>query len=689
MLRALPPPNSTALAALPALALDLETTGLNPRTDRVVQLAAVAMLGPRVLEAPRLERTVDPGVPVPAVATRVHGLGDKDLAGAPSFAMVAPALAELLDGRVVVGQHIAFDLAVLQEEARRAGIAWRQPAALDVGLLFGALEPSAVDLTLDAIANRLGVTIRGRHSALGDALAAAQIFARLLARLRELDVRTLGEASALAARRAATGSPGAPLPAAAAAAPPPRIDSYVFERRVEEVMSAPPAFIPAAASLREAAALMSARRIGALLVGEPTAPPLGIVTERDVVEAASREGMDPSRAGVAEAMSRPVQGIAAGELLYRALAQMDRAGFRHLCVFDGAGLALGMLSQRDLLRHRARAASALDAAIHEAHDAAHLAAAYGWLPRVAEGLLAEGLAAVEIARVVSNELRSASARAAEIALTKLGPPPAPWCLLVLGSAGRGESLLAADQDNALVHTGSAADDGWFARFGEAISGLLDDAGIPKCRGGVMAANVHWRGTPGDWRARIEGWLRRARPEDLLDVDIFFDLAPVAGDATLARALHAQAVGAAAHARPFLALMARSVSEIAPSLRPLGGLRTEDGRVDLKRGALLPLVGLARALALRIGSSERSTPGRLQAVLAAGRIAPPDAAFLIGLHSKVLGLVLRQQLSDLADGVRPSGRVATAPLGRSGARALAGELRALRDMLGGLQAAVAG
>jgi CBS domain-containing protein len=688
MPRVLPPPNSTALAALPALALDLETTGLNPKSDRIVQLAAIAMLGPRILDAPRLVRTVDPGIPIPAVATRIHGLSDQDVTGAPRFAAVVSALAELLEGRVVVGQHIAFDLAVLQQEALRAGVAWREPAALDVGLLFGALEPTVIDLSLESVASRLGVPIEGRHSASGDAMAAAQIFARLLARLRELDVRTLGEASALAARHAAKVAPAA-VPRANSATPPPRVDSYVFERRVEEVMSASPAFVAATASVREAARLMSERRIGALLVGEPHALPLGIFTERDLVRATSGEEVDLSRMPVTQVMSAPVQGVPSGELLYRALARMDQAGFRHLCVLDAEGRAIGMLSQRDLLRHRARAANALDAAIHEAHDATALAAAYGRLPRVAEGLLGEGLGAVEIARVISNELRAATARAAEIALGRLGEPPSRWCLLVLGSAGRSESLLTADQDNALVHAGTAADDAWFAQFGAAVAELLDEAGIPKCRGGVMAANEHWRGTLADWRTRIRGWLRRARPEDLLDVDIFFDLVPVAGDPALARMLHGEAVDAAAHAPPFLALMAQSVSQIAPSLGVFGGLRTEKGRVDLKRGGLLPLVGFARALALRIGSSERSTPGRLQAAAAADRISPTDTTYLVELHGRLLELVLRQQLADLADGVRPSGRVVARSLGRHGTRRLARDLRALRDMLGGLQAAVAG
>ncbi len=687
MPRADPPSNATALAALPAVALDLEATGLNPGRDRIVQIAAIAMLGPRVLDTPRLQSNVRPGIAVPPSASTIHGLRDEHLADAPPFAALAPALAELLDGRVAIGQHIAFDLALLRHEAARAGIAWRDPPALDVGLLFGALEPSLADASLEGIASRLGVRVEARHTALGDAMAAAHIYARLLGRLRELDVRTLGEARALAARRAA----GSVAPAASpdAPAPPPRIDSYVFERRVEEVMSAPPAFVAPLATLREAAQIMSQRRIGALLVGAPEAPPLGILTERDVLRAAAREDGEPSCLKVEDFMSAPVQGVARGELLYRALGRMDQAGFRHLCVRGADGLALGMLSQRDLLRHRARAASMFGVALDQAQDATALATAYSGVPRLAGALLAEGVAAVEIARVIAGELRNATARAAQIALARLGPAPARWCLFVLGSAGRGESLLAADQDHALVHDGTPADDAWFARLGESMANLLDEAGIPRCKGGVMAANAQWRGNLDDWHTRIDGWLRRARPQDLLDVDIFFDLLPVAGEAVFAQRLHAEALAAAALAPEFLALMTQSVSEIAPSLGAFGGLRTRNGRVDLKRGALLPLVGLARVLALRLGSDERATPARLQAALAAGRIAPADAARLVELHATLLDLALRQQLADLADGVRPSGRVAVAPLGRHRRRMLARDLRALRDMLGGLRGAVTG
>ena len=98
-------------------------------------------------------------------------------------------------------------------------------------------------------------------------------------------------------------------------------------------------------------------------------------------------------------------------------------------------------------------------------------------------------------------------------------PAAPWCVLLLGSGGRGESLLSADQDNAIVHAGSEEDDAWFAALGSHLADLLDEAGVRRCQGGIMAANAEWRGSVPAWRERVAGWLRRSAPEDLLHVDI--------------------------------------------------------------------------------------------------------------------------------------------------------------------------
>ena len=137
----------------------------------------------------------------------------------------------MLAGRVVIGQNIGFDLAMLRHEAARAGCDLARFRPLWMSRIWRVRSiRGLVDLGLEvARVTGFGVTIEARHDALGDSVAAAEIFAALVPRLREVDVRTLGEAEAYAARRTDLvareveagwhslpgGSPVAPLPPAA------------------------------------------------------------------------------------------------------------------------------------------------------------------------------------------------------------------------------------------------------------------------------------------------------------------------------------------------------------------------------------------------------------------------------------------------------------------------------------------
>lgn len=707
----IPPSNHTPLAGLAVVSLDLETTGLDVRRDRIIQIGAVALDGARILEQPRLDQRIDPGMSIPPTAARITGLSDTDLAGAPSLAACWPALLQAISGRVVIGHHVAFDLAILRNEAARLGIDWSDPPSLDIAHLLGGLDPTLPDLGLETITEALGVVISKRHDALGDAMGVAEVFVHLLERLRNAEIRTLGEALALADRRqdlklreAEAGWHGAPGTEARPPGPV-RLDGVVFSRRVDEVMSAPPVTVASDCSVLDAARVMVERRIGAVLVENSedassdrlglisTGVPAGIVTERDLLTIVAGDEATPSSIRIDAIMSRPVQAIADDELLYRALGRMDRLGVRHLAVIGRDGAARGMVSQRDLLHHRARAEVLIDDAVGAANTSADLAIAFARVTDAAQGLLADGLDGVAIARVVSRELRAVTAQAATLALARLaeegmGPAPAPWSLLVLGSGGRGESLLGADQDNALIHVGSISDDPWFAAFGAHIADILDGAGVPRCTGGVMAANAPWRGTEAVWRSRVEDWVRRARPQDLLNVDIFFDLRPVAGAPELGEQLRLEAIVGAAESRPFLGLMARSVSNISPQFGFLGGLILQDGRIDLKRQGLLPLVSLARALALACGSAGRSTHERLLDVVAAGRIGETDATALSALQGEIMTLMLRQQLADLDAGVKPSSRVALAGLPRGERAELKDGLKRLAAIVGDVRGLMA-
>jgi DNA polymerase-3 subunit epsilon/CBS domain-containing protein len=321
------------------------------------------------------------------------------------------------------------------------------------------------------------------------------------------------------------------------------------------------------------------------------------------------------------------------------------------------------LSARDLLRLRAGEAISLGDEIDDAADAHTLAVAWAKLPRVAESLLAEGLSGRDIAEVISRELGALTRQAAVIAERIMrergqGEPPCGYAIIVLGSAGRGESLLAMDQDNAVIFERGEPDgeeDRWFAALGTHVADILHEVGVPYCKGGVMASNAPWRGSVVTWRNRVDHWITRSNPADLLSVDIFFDLRVVYGDGGLAVAVRQAAFAAAEGQVAFAKLLVEGIS-VPASLKLFGGIRTEGGRIDLKAAGLFGLVAAARAMAIRYHVMDRSTAARLAGVTARVHVSESDLDALGEAQSVFLDLIVAQQVEDIAHGTPPSNAV---------------------------------
>jgi DNA polymerase III epsilon subunit-like protein len=178
-------PVHTPLERLPMVAIDCETTGLDPRRDRIVSFAAIRIdEGLHVAEQPLLDLLVDPGIDVPARATAIHGLGRAQLAGAPSFAEAFGRIAGSLAGAVVIGHFVGFDLAILGREAARAAQPWHEPPSFDTASLAAASGYAPEHVDLGELLGHLGIERRGhRHSAAGDARMAADLFVALAHRL--------------------------------------------------------------------------------------------------------------------------------------------------------------------------------------------------------------------------------------------------------------------------------------------------------------------------------------------------------------------------------------------------------------------------------------------------------------------------------------------------------------------------
>ena len=413
----------------------------------------------------------------------------------------------------------------------------------------------------------------------------------------------------------------------------------------------------------------------------------GIVTERDVLRALAIEGNDALKLPVEQFMSKPLAAIPAEAFIYRAIARMSRLKIRHLGVVDDAGILVGALSARDLLRLRAGEAVLLGDEIEQAQDVHALGTAWAKLPHVAASLVAEGVAARDIAAVISRELGALTRQAAIIAEARMqaagqGAPPCDYALAVLGSAGRGECLLAMDQDNALVFAQGepgGSQDRWFETLGTHVADILHEVGVPYCKGGVMAKNPQWRGSVATWQERVKDWVGRSRPEDLLAVDIFFDLRGVHGRIALADALWRSGFEAARGETAFAKLLTEAAGEVEQGLGFFGGLKTSQGRIDLKRAGLFGIVTLARVLAIRHHIVERATPARIAGIKALGIGGEQDLDALADAYGLFLDLVLNQQIDDIHNGRPPSNAVLVKRLSVREREKLQGALQAVRHL----------
>ena len=175
------------------VALDLETTGLDPDADRITEVGAIRFdAGGRELAA--FETLVNPGRPIPQFVQRLTGVTDEAVCDAPPLSEIAGQLVDFIGADVVVGHNISFDLGCLQRE----GVRLTTPS-VDTAELSRLLMPSSQARGLIDLAATLGVAAEVHHRALADARTAAGVFNALRARADGLDPASRGQLSRLVA----------------------------------------------------------------------------------------------------------------------------------------------------------------------------------------------------------------------------------------------------------------------------------------------------------------------------------------------------------------------------------------------------------------------------------------------------------------------------------------------------------
>ncbi len=182
------------IEALTFVVFDTETTGLLPHKDEIVQIGAVRVVNGRIVPTESLDQLVNPGRKIPPASTKVHGVTDAMVADAPDIAVAGRQLHQFARDAVIVAHNAPFDMAFLRRHGARDDLNWDHPV-LDTVLLSAVLFGASETHTLDALCDRLGVTIPEalRHTALGDAQATAEVLCKMLPMLMSRGFTTFGE----------------------------------------------------------------------------------------------------------------------------------------------------------------------------------------------------------------------------------------------------------------------------------------------------------------------------------------------------------------------------------------------------------------------------------------------------------------------------------------------------------------
>lgn len=325
-----------------------------------------------------------------------------------------------------------------------------------------------------------------------------------------------------------------------------------------------------------------------------------------------------------------------------------------------------------------------------------LAVAHAWQARLVEALQRLDIPAWRISQLISDHNELLYRRAIQLSLNEMkglgwGEPPVAFCVLILGSGARHESLLGPDQDNAMIiadypdarHTEI---DGFFQSLGERFTARLDEAGIPLCSGHVMARWPMWRKRLSEWRDQLTLWTSDRRIKRVQQSNILLDFHPVHGDVGLAESLSDHVQQLMPRSSLFLDEMAALLNETPVALDRFGRLAgngegaPHENAINLKLQGLMPLVNAVRLLALRHGVRVIDTRLRLPALVLKEVLTAAQARGLIAALDRLQENVLLAQQASLKAEAFPDGWVDVVRLEDDQRLLLRHDMQAIRSLV---------
>ena len=437
----------------------------------------------------------------------------------------------------------------------------------------------------------------------------------------------------------------------------PRIEGLqFFNQHVASIYNTHPVFGTTSMTIREAAQTMAGKNISSLFLSSDSDLCAGVVTERDLTRQVIAKGLDTGRP-VSDVMKSPVRTISEFSLIFEALMAMLENDIRHLAVTDVDDQVVGILTNRDLLSSQGQSPLFLTRRISEAATIEEVIENHNRLPQLVLNLISGGAKANNVTQFITTISDGILKKVMAFTIERMGPPPARFVFMILGSEGRSEQTLKTDQDNAIVFedvpeknkTGVRQ---YFLEYGEIACDLLNQAGYDLCTGGVMAKNPQWCQPLSVWKSYFSNWIHAADAQDLLQASIFFDFRCGYGDLELMDALRQHLFDALKGWAGFFRHLTENALFFKP---PIGFFRNfvveskgeHRDKFDVK-SAMTPIVDFARIYALNNRAEETNTLERLSFLRRKEVLAQKEYEELEKAYGFLLQLRFVRQITAIVD-----------------------------------------
>ncbi|TDG35808.1 CBS domain-containing protein [Pedobacter changchengzhani] len=372
------------------------------------------------------------------------------------------------------------------------------------------------------------------------------------------------------------------------------------------------------------------------------------ITLRDKVIAQQFNNQLP----IKKVMDEDIVFISTNAYAYEAILMMFSRKSRYLLIQDEAGEYVGFLSRNRLLSEQAQSPLVFIQSVKSAVNTADLKSKWQKVPNIVAQLLDRGINAEIVNEIVTAIADTISNKIIEEVIEKMGPPPAKFVFMVLGSEGRKELSLKTDQDNAIIYEDTPAENRalvrtYFLDFAAQVSDKLNTVGFVYCLGDYMASNPNWTHSLAHWKYNYKKWIEESLPEAAIKFAAFFDCRAIYGDLSIMDNLRGFVDDELKKpAEKFYTYLAKNALQYEMPLTYFKNIKTQTVNskevFDIKK-AMTPIVDLVRVYALQNRIFQKENTGeRLKALRDLGIFTEQQFTELMQSYYYLMALRLKWQ-----------------------------------------------